>query len=164
MAHYAVYTYITELVSHIDFRVGIEMALLLFGIGSFVSVMLAMRYTDTALRQFTGLMFLLGAIALAAIYLFPKVTAIIYIAFCVWGISCGPLVTMLQAAVAKHSASAKAIATSVRSSMFNFSNLLATSVGGFLLTKSGIMAVVLLSGALLVPATLISYSAKSTLG
>ena len=164
MAHYAVYTYITELVSHIDFRGGIEMALLLFGIGSFVSVMLAMRYTDTALRQFTGLMFLLGAIALAAIYLFPKVTAIIYIAFFVWGISFGPLVTMLQAAVAKHSASAKAIATSVQSSMFNFSILLATSVGGFLLTKSGIMAVVLLAVALLVPATLIAYSAKSTLG
>lgn len=164
MAHYAAYTYITQIVDFMSFPGGIEMALLLFGVGSFISVMLAMRYTDRALRNFTALMFLLGAVGLGAIKLFPTSTVISYIAFFLWGISFGPLVTMLQTAVAKHSSSAKAIATSVQSSMFNFSILLATSVGGYILTKSGIMAVVLLAVGLLIPAAIISYLSKGTLG
>lgn len=60
MAHYASYTYITELVNRIQLPGGIEMALILFGVGSFISVMMAMRYTDTALRAFTGIMFAIG--------------------------------------------------------------------------------------------------------
>lgn len=164
MAHYATYTYITPLVEYIQFPGGIEMALILFGVGSFISVMLAMKYTDTALRNFTGLMFLLGAVGLAAIYFFPNSTIIAYVAFFIWGISFGPLVTMLQAAVARQSSSAKAIATSVQSSMFNFSIMFATSVGGYLLTVSGIMSVVMMSVLLLIPATLISYASKNTLG
>lgn len=164
MAHYATYTYITNLVEEIQFVGGIELALIFFGVGSFISVMLAMKYTDTALRAFTALMFLLGAIGLGAIYLFPSSQIITYIAFFVWGISFGPLVTMLQAAVARQSSSAKAIATSVQSSMFNFSIMIATSVGGLILMDQGIMMVVLMSTALLIPATIISYASKRTLG
>lgn len=89
-----------------------------------------------------------------------------YAAFFLWGISFGPLVTMLQAAVARHSETAKAIATSIQSSMFNFSIMFATSAGGALLAgaSSGIMAVVMMSVLLLVPAALISFCAKGTLG
>lgn len=164
MAHYAAYTYITQIVAIIPFPGGIEWALLLFGLGSFVSVLLAMRYTDTALRQFTTLMFLFGASGLGAIYLFPNQPFITSTGFFLWGIAFGPLVTMLQAAVAKHSASAKAIATSVQSSMFNVSVLLATAVGGYILSRVGMMAVILLAVLLLLTATFISYRAKYTLG
>lgn len=166
MAHYASYTYITDLVRRIALPGGIELALILFGVGSFVSVMMAMKYTDTSLRVFTGTMFLVGALALLALFLLPMVRWLSYVAFFLWGISFGPLVTMLQAAVARHSESAKAIATSVQSSMFNFSIMLATSAGGAMLvgTQGGVMNVVLLSVLLLVPATLLSFVARGTLG
>lgn len=166
MAHYASYTYITELVNRIKLPGGIEIALILFGIGSFISVMMAMRYTDSALRAFTGIMFAIGGAALLALFLWPGQAWISYTAFFLWGISFGPLVTMLQAAVARHSATAKAIATSVQSSMFNFSIMFATSAGGALLAgaSAGIMSVVLMSVLLLVPAALISFAAKGTLG
>src|SRR5690606_33991369 len=49
-AHYATYTYITLVVQRIALPGGIELALLLFGVGSFISVMMAMKFTDTALR------------------------------------------------------------------------------------------------------------------
>lgn len=164
MAHYGTYTYITILVDHMALPGGIEMALILFGVGSFISVMMAMKYTDTSLRGFTALMFGLGALGLGAIYLFPQNHVIAYISFFVWGVSFGPLVTMLQAAVARQSSSAKAIATSVQSSVFNFSIMFATSAGGYLLTQSGIMNVVLMSALLIIPATLISVFSRKTLG
>ncbi|MDI9519982.1 MAG: MFS transporter [Bacillota bacterium] len=166
MAHYASYTYVTELVSKMALPGGVEVALLLFGVGSLTSVILAMKFTDTALRSFVSVMFGIGAVALLAIYLWPSTPWIGYVAFLLWGISFGPLVTMLQAGVARHSASAKAIATSMQSSMFNFSIMIATSVGGQLISGEGgnIMNVVLLSVVLLVPATLLSFRAKETLG
>ena len=161
-AHYGAYTYITLLVQRLALPGGIEVALLLFGVGSFTSVMAAMKFTDSALRMFTATMFGLGFISLGLIYLEPGVAAIYYAALFVWGIAFGPLVTMLQAAVARQSTSAKAIATSVQSSMFNFSIMLATSVGGYLLTRADIMAVVLLSTVLLLVATVISFVSKAT--
>lgn len=164
MAHYASYTFITSIVEEIALPGGIEMALILFGIGSFISVMMAMKYTDTALRKFSAIMFALGAIGLGAILLFPGNHIICYAAFFIWGISFGPLVTMLQAAVANQSSSAKAIATSVQSSMFNFSIMFATSIGGFLLMGYGIMSVVLMSVMLLIPAAVITVMAKNTMG
>lgn len=169
MAHYGTYTYITLLVDKIALPGGIELALILFGVGSFISVMMAMKFTDTALRSFTATMFALGALGLGAIYLFPNQHIIAYVALFVWGISFGPLVTMLQAAVANQSTSAKAIATSVQSSMFNFSIMFATSLSGYILSRyqppvDGIMSVVQTSIVLIIPAAIISLFSKNTLG
>lgn len=51
IAHYGVYVYITSLVDEIQLAGGIESALLLFGIGSLISVLLAIKYTDNHLRH-----------------------------------------------------------------------------------------------------------------
>lgn len=166
MAHYASYTYITNIVDTIHLPGGIELALLLFGVGSFISVMMAMKFTDAALRAFTAIMFGIGAVALFGIWMWPQSHVIAYLSFFFWGISFGPLVTMLQAAVAKHSETAKAIATSVQSSMFNFSIMFATSLGALLISgqNGNVMNVVLTSILLLIPATLISACSPGTFG
>lgn len=57
IAHYGVYVYITGLVDEIQLAGGIESALLLFGIGSLISVLLAIKYTDQHLRLLTVAMF-----------------------------------------------------------------------------------------------------------
>lgn len=166
MAHYASYAYITDLVQQINLPGGIEIALLLFGVGPFISMFLAMRFADTALRTFTTFALLSGAVALVTILLQPSAAWAYYVAFALWGLSFGPLGTMLQAAVARHSESAKAIATSVQSSMFNFSIMFATAAGGSLLAGSSghVMHVIVLSVLLLTAATLIARFAKNTLG
>lgn len=46
IAQYGMYVYITGLVEEIQLSGGIESALLLFGIGSLISVLLAIKYTD----------------------------------------------------------------------------------------------------------------------
>lgn len=166
MAHYASYAYIADLVKQIKFPGGIEIALLLFGAGPFISMFLAMRFADTALRSFTTLAFFSGAMALLVLYLQPEAASAYYIAFAIWGLSFGPLSAMLQAAVARHSETAKAIATSVQSSMFNFSIMFATAAGGSLIAgpRGHVMHVIIMSTVLLATATIISLFAKRTLG
>ena len=129
-------------------------------------MMLAMKFTDSALRRFIAIMFGSGAVAMLGLYLFPATPWIAYMSFLLWGISFGPLVTMLQAAVARHSTTAKAVATSVQSSAYNFSVMIATSVGGGLISgeRGDIMNVVLMSVLLLIPASLFALRAKGTLG
>jgi len=47
IAHYGVYVYTTSLVDEIQLAGGIESALLLFGAGSLISVLLAIKYINT---------------------------------------------------------------------------------------------------------------------
>ena len=42
--HYGVYTYITQLVAEINVAGGIEVALMVFGIGSLISIIIATKY------------------------------------------------------------------------------------------------------------------------
>src|SRR5690554_1226344 len=57
IAHYGVYVYITSLVDEIQLAGGVEMALLFFGIGSLISVLIAIKYTDKYLRLLPRAMF-----------------------------------------------------------------------------------------------------------
>ena len=53
-AHYGIYTYITLLVEWIGFAGGIGVALLIFGIGSVISVVVSAKYIDAYLRPCRG--------------------------------------------------------------------------------------------------------------
>ncbi len=53
-AHYGIYTYITLLVEWIGFAGGIGAALLIFGIGSVISVVVSAKYIDAYLRPCRG--------------------------------------------------------------------------------------------------------------
>ncbi|MBJ6118923.1 MFS transporter [Pontibacter sp. BT310] len=163
-AHYGVYVYITSLVNEIELTGGTESALLLFGAGSLVSVLLAIKYTDVYLRLLTIAMFALLIISMAIFLLFGRITGIAHFAFFLWGLSFGPLVTLFQAAISKQVESAKDVATSVQSSAFNLSIMLATSGAGLLLGAYSPIALTYMAIALAVPGMLISFFARKTLG
>ena len=164
IAHYGVYVYITGLVEEIQLSGGIESALLLFGIGSLISVLLAIKYTDQHLRFLTVSMFGLLIISMGLFLMFGNITGIGHIAFFLWGLSFGPLVTLLQAAVSRQVESAKDVATSVQSSVFNLSIMIATSLGGILLAQFSPMSLIHLAIGLSVPGLVISYLSKRSLG
>ncbi|WP_019672136.1 MFS transporter [Psychrobacter lutiphocae] len=166
VAHYSTYTYITLLVDTISFSGGISLALLIFGIGSVISVVLSARVIDTHLRGLIVSMLLAGAIAMAIFTLFGGTSGLSHLAFFLWGLSFGPLVTMWQTAVSKQVTEAKAVATSVQSSVFNFSIMIATWIAGLILVhmpKTGAMGIVYLSILCFIPAIILSYMAKRTL-
>src|SRR5690606_7264393 len=69
-AHYGIYTYITLLVELLGFAGGIGVAMLLFGIGSVISVVVSARYIDAHLRaMFVGIL-ALGGLSMAMLLVF----------------------------------------------------------------------------------------------
>lgn len=164
MAHYGVYVYITSLVDEMQLAGGIESALLLFGAGSLISVLLAIKYTDKHLRLLTVAMFALLIVSMLTFLIAGGIIGVSHFAFFLWGLSFGPLVTLLQAAVSKQVESAKDVATSVQSSAFNLSIMIATSVAGLLLGIYSPMVLTYLAIALAIPGMIISFFAKKTLG
>ena len=96
--------------------------------------------------------------------MFGSITGIGHIAFFLWGLSFGPLVTLLQAAVSRQVESAKDVSTSVQSSVFNLSIMIATSLEGILLAQFSPMSLIHLAIGLSVPGLVISYLSKRSLG
>lgn len=165
-AHYGIYTYITLLVEKIAFMGGISVALLIFGIGSVISVVLSAKVIDAHLRGLIVGMLALGAVSMTLFIAFGGAVGTSHLAFFLWGIAFGPLVTMYQTAVSKQVTDAKAVATSVQSSVFNFSIMIATWIGGLILThmpQTGVQGIVFLSIVAFVPATVIAFFARRTL-
>ena len=166
MAHYGTYTYITLLVETIAFRGGISIALLIFGIGSVVSVVLSAKIIDEYLRSLIVTMLAVGTVSMVMFVMFGGTTGVSHLAFFLWGLSFGPLVTMYQTAVSKQVAHAKAVATSTQSSVFNLSIMTATWIGGLILVNMpqvGVYGMVYLSIICFVPAMIIAFIAKKTL-
>ncbi len=166
VAHYSTYTYITLLVETLEFVGGISLALLIFGIGSVLSVILSAKIIDTYLRGLIVAMLACGAGAMLMFVFFGGSNGVSHMAFFLWGLAFGPLVTMYQAAVSKQVEHAKAVATSVQSSVFNFSIMIATWLGGLILTHMtnlGVFGIVYLSILCFVPAIIIAFMAQKTL-
>jgi predicted MFS family arabinose efflux permease len=165
-AHYGIYTYITLLVEMIGFSGGIGLALLIFGIGSVISVIVSAKYIDAYLRPLIVVMLAVGGISMAMFLAFRGIAGISHVAFFLWGLAFGPLVTMYQTAVSKQVEEAKDVATSVQSSVFNFSIMIATGVGGLLLTDepgSGVRGILYMSLACFILVTILAFFSKRTL-
>jgi predicted MFS family arabinose efflux permease len=164
-AHYGIYTYIALLAELIDFAGGIGMAMLIFGIGSVISVIVSARFIDAYLRPLVVSMLALGGLSMAMFLAFRGAFGVSHIAFFLWGLAFGPLVTMYQTAVIKRVEEAADVATSVQSSVFNLSIMAATWVGGMLLgrsPRSGVKGIVYMSLACFIVATIIAFLSKRT--
>ena len=166
-AHYGAYTYITLIVELINFAGGISLALLIFGIGSVISVVLAAKYIDAHLRALIVWSLVAGGVSMAMLLAFRGAVGISHVAFFLWGLAFGPLVTMYQTAVSKQVEEGKGVATSVQSSVFNFSIMIASGMGGALLTefpgRPGARSIVYLALICFVAAAVIAFFAKRTL-
>lgn len=166
-AHYGVYTYITLLVEMIGFTGGIGLALLIFGIGSVISVVVSAKYIDAHLRPLIVSMLATGAIAMALFLAFGGAVVVSHAAFFLWGLAFGPLVTMYQTAVSKQVEKAKDVATSLQSSVFNLSIMIATWIGGLFTVHFpaiDVKLIVSMSVACFILAIIIAFLAKRTLG
>lgn len=165
-AHYGIYTYITLLVETIRFPGGVGVALLIFGIGSVISVFVSARYIDAYLRPLIVVMLAVGGISMAMFLAFRGTAGVSHVAFFLWGLAFGPLVTMFQTAISKQVEEAKDVATSLQSSVFNFAIMIATWVGGLLLNGlpgPNATGIVYMSLVCFILATVLAFLAKRTL-
>lgn len=105
----------------------------------------------------------IGAASMMLFIVFRGAPGWSHLAFLVWGTAFGPLVTMFQAAVSKQVDSGRDAATSVQSSTFNLSIMIASYVGGALQTRSSAMGIVHMAMYLFIAAALIAVCAKRTI-
>ncbi|MDN6627141.1 MAG: MFS transporter [Pisciglobus halotolerans] len=161
VSNYGVYTYITNLVEDIQYP-GISLAQILFGIGSIVSVLLAGRFIDHHLQAVSIGMLAAGGIAMASFY-WVNTTFLHHITFILWGVGFGALVTLFQTAVTRQVEKGTPIATSLQSAAFNFSIMIGSTVGGWLLVSGSSAPIVMMALILLVIGVIISMGARKTL-
>lgn len=161
-AHYGLYTYIAPLVELFELSGGIRIASVIFGIGTIISVVIAARVIDDHLGELTVSMLGLALLTMVLFVFFKGTYLISHVAFFLWGISFGPLVTIFQTAVTKQVATGKDVATSLQSSTFNFEIVIGSAIGGAILGFISVFSIVFLTLALLAISLFITMSAKST--
>lgn len=162
MAHYGLYTYIAPFVDHIEFIGGINLASILFGIGTIISVIIAGKVIDNHLGALTVFMLILAFGTMLLFIGFKGLPVASHIAFLLWGVSFGALVTLFQAAVTKQVNTGKDVATSLQSSTFNFGIVIGSAVGGSVLEKLSVFHIIYLALALLIIPIFLSIFAKKT--
>lgn len=131
-----------------------------------------MTYLGNALgwrNEFIILGVIIAVIGILSLFMLPSTpgekltSSTSHFAFFLWGLSFGPLVTLFQAAVSRQVDEAKDVATSLQSSAFNFSIMIATFVGGVALINFSALSLPALSILIAIPGIIISLMAKRTL-
>lgn len=164
VANYAIFVYITDLVDTTNFAgANLALAQILFGIGCFISVWAATKYSDSHLRYLITAMLGLGALSYLAFVVFKATPGVSHLSFVVWGFGFGALVSVFQAATTRQVRVGKAVATSIQSCTFNLSIMIASAMGGAVLGSSTIYVLLLICAALLAVATAITFASKRTL-
>ena len=164
VTNYGVYTYITNLVDSINYSGGIGSAQVLFGIGSILSVLIAGKIIDKHIKILCLLMLASSLLAFIFFSVFSSISFMVHLGFILWGIGFGALVTLYQTAVARQVPSnASAVATSLQSASFNFSIMIASSLGGAILASGNINNLLFLMAAILGIGLLVAILSKKTL-
>lgn len=163
MAHYGLYTYISPLVEEIRFPGGIQLASLLFGIGTLVSVVLATKVIDHHLGGLIVFMLGLGIFTMFLFAVFKGTSVISHGAFFLWGVSFGSLVTMFQAAVVRQVQVGKDVATSLQSSTFNFGIVFGSGAGAAILERGNVHSIVVVCLLVLIVPCIVSVTGQKRL-
>ena len=138
------------------------MASILFGIGTIISVVLAGKVVDDHLGSLTVFMLTLAFGTMFLFVGFKGMPYVSHLAFLLWGVSFGALVTMFQAAVTRQVETGKDVATSLQSSTFNFGIVFGSALGGTILDHLSVYHIVYVTIALLVVPILLSIFSKKT--
>ena len=162
MAHYALYTYISPLVTSLSLSGGINLTLIIFGIGTILSVLLAAKVVDQHLGRLTASMLILAFAVMILLAAFKGTPIIAHAAFFLWGISFGALVSIFQTAVTRQVDTGKDVATSLQSSTFNFGIVFGSLLGGSVLERFSAFHIIYLSLGLLIVPILLSVFARKT--
>ncbi len=163
MANYGLFTYMALLVKDISFSGGIELASLLFGVGSFLAVIIAGKYLDNHLKGTVTFMMGIGVVSAILFLVFGGATGISHINFILWGIGFGALVTIFQNAITRQVTEGQSVAVSLQSASFNFAIMAGSSISGIVLTGGSLRSVIILALVLLALATFLSITDKNTL-
>ena len=162
MAHYGLYTYIAPLVEEFGVTGGIQMVSIVFGIGTIVSVIIAGKFVDEHLGGLVVFMLTLAFGTMVLFLVFKGTFIVSHVAFFLWGVSFGALVTIFQAAVTRQVQKGKDVATSLQSSTFNFGIVFGSAIGGSELETFSVVHIIYLTIAMLIIPIVLGIFCKKT--
>ena len=162
MAHYGLYTYIAPLVENFGVKGGIQIVSVVFGIGTIISVIIAGKFVDEHLGGLVVFMLTLAFGTMILFLVFKGAFGISHIAFFLWGVSFGALVTIFQAAVTRQVQKGKDVATSLQSSTFNFGIVFGSAIGGSVLEHFSVIHIIYLTIAMLIIPIILGLFCKKT--
>ncbi|WP_338769946.1 MFS transporter [Massilia sp. METH4] len=161
LAHNVLYTYIAPFIAPAGLAARLDAVLLLFGVASLASIWLTGMLIDRWLRALVlGSTVLFGASVLV-LACFGTVPAVVWAAVAAWGLAYGGVPTLFQTASAQAAGDAADVAQSMIVTIWNLAIAVAGAGGGLLLEAAGPAALPWALLALLAPAWLVAWRARS---
>lgn len=154
IAQYSTYVYVTQIAETMQFSGGVVGAQILYGIGTLITVVISAIWIDRYFKELSIGYLFAGGVALALMYLFPNTLGITHVVFILWGVSFGSLSSIFQTAISKTFTNGRSAANSIHSAVFNFSIMLASSVGGWIIASINVSALLIMMSIVLFVFTL----------
>ncbi|MGX7107043.1 MFS transporter [Hutsoniella sourekii] len=136
MAQYSTYVYMQLITARTGNQ--LQVAQIIFGLGAITAVTLVARYIDKYLRYLFIAAFSLGIFAMLSFL--SGQTFLSYMGMFAWGMSYGPISSLLQNLTMGQVKQGKDVAASIQTFAFDFSIMAASLFGGFILEKIGLQA------------------------
>lgn len=137
LAHNILYTNIAPFLAPLGLSGRVDVALLIFGLASLVSIVLTGLLVDRHLRALTITASVLFAAATFALGVLSGTPALVYLSAVIWGLGFGGAATLLQTASAEAAWAAGDVAQSLIVTCWNSGIAAGAAVGGVLLTAAG---------------------------
>lgn len=161
LAHNILYTYIAPFLVPADLSQATDIVLLVFGTAAILGIWIVGVLIDRWLRELVLVSTLLFGLSALALGLWGTVPAVVYGATGIWGLAFGGAATLFQTALAKTSGDAADIAQSMLVTAWNLAIAGGGLVGGLLLETFGVMSFPWTLVALLAPALLVAWAART---
>lgn len=160
LAHNILYTYIASFLAAVGMTGRTDLALLVFGVSSVLSIWGVGLLIDRHLRRLTLISTSLFGLSALVLGIAADKPAVMYLAIAVWGLAFGGAATLFQTAMAKAASEASDVAQSMLVTSWNVAIAGGGLVGGLLLENLGVVAFSPVLVALLIAATMAVWAAK----
>jgi len=160
VAHYMMYTYITDFLNLAGMGGQAGWVLFVFGVASVVSIFLVGMFIDGHLRKLVVASTVLLAASALVMAVLTGLPVVIYIAAATWGLVYGNSATLFMAAIIKASGPAAHVGQSMVTLVFSISIGLGGLIGGVVVDGLGTKSIMWTALALLAAASVLAIGGK----
>jgi predicted MFS family arabinose efflux permease len=160
VAHYMMYTYITDFLNLAGIGSQVGWVLFVFGLTAVLSIFVVGKFIDRHLRSLVVASTVLLAVTALVFAVLTGFPVVIYIAAALWGLVYGNSATLFMAAIINASGPAAPVGQSMVTLVFSISIALGGLFGGVVVNGLGTKSIMWVALTLLVAATLLAIGGK----
>jgi predicted MFS family arabinose efflux permease len=160
VAHYMMYTYITDFLNRAGMNGQTGLVLFVFGLTSVLSIFVVGVFIDRHLRQLVVASTVVLAASALVMAVLTGLPVVIYLAAAAWGLVYGSSATLFMAAIINASGPAASVGQSMVTLVFSISIGLGGLIGGVVVDALGTKSIMWTALALLAAAALLAIGGK----